>query len=118
MVAIKIIDKTKLDGKMTKMVLREITVMDACSHPHLVRLYEVVENSSKIHLIMQLAPGRELFTKLSDQGENNKLFTKLCDQGENCTRIQDTDTASSMIQDIIKQDDMTLLYSTIGYRII
>ena len=82
MVAIKIIDKTKLDGKMTKMVLREITVMDACSHPHLVRLYEVVENSQKMHLVMQLAPGRELFTKLSEQGENNKLFTKLCDQGE------------------------------------
>ena len=69
MVAIKIIEKNKLDGKMTKMVLREITVMDACTHPHLVRLYEVVETNNKIHLMMQLAPGRELFTKLSDQGK-------------------------------------------------
>ena len=56
---------------MTKMVLREITVMDACNHPHLVRLYEVVETNSRIHLIMQLAPGRELFTIMSDHG--NKL---------------------------------------------
>jgi serine/threonine protein kinase len=69
MVAIKIIEKNKLDGKMTKMVLREITVMDACTHPHLVRLYEVVETNNKIHLMMQLAPGRELFTKLFDQGK-------------------------------------------------
>ena len=69
MVAIKIIEKNKLDGKMTKMVLREITVMDACTHPHLVRLYEVVETNNKIHLMMQLAPGKELFTKLSDQGK-------------------------------------------------
>ena len=69
MVAIKIIEKSKLDGKMTKMVLREITVMDACTHPHLVRLYEVVETNNKIHLMMQLAPGRELFTKLSEQGK-------------------------------------------------
>jgi len=68
-VAIKLIDKTKLDGKMTKMLLREITVMDACHHPHLVRLYEVVENNSKIHLTMQLAPGGELFTKLTEHGK-------------------------------------------------
>jgi len=77
MVAIKIIDKTKLDGKMTKMVLREITVMDACSHPHLVRLYEVVENSQKMHLVMQLAPGRELFTKLSEQGKLSEQRAKI-----------------------------------------
>ena len=80
MVAIKIIEKNKLDGKMTKMVLREITVMDACTHPHLVRLYEVVETSNKIHLMMQLAPGRELFTKLSDQGK--------ADQPDACVFLQ------------------------------
>ena len=68
MVAIKIIEKSKLDGKMNKMLQREINVMDACSHPHLVRLYEVVETDTKIHLVMQLAPGRELFTTLSDHG--------------------------------------------------
>ena len=80
MVAIKIIEKNKLDGKMTKMVLREITVMDACTHPHLVRLYEVVETNNKIHLMMQLAPGRELFTKLSDQGK--------ADQGDACVSLR------------------------------
>ena len=80
MVAIKIIEKNKLDGKMTKMVLREITVMDACTHPHLVRLYEVVETNNKIHLMMQLAPGRELFTKLSDQGK--------ADQSDACVSLQ------------------------------
>ena len=67
-VAIKVIDKTKMDGKITKMLLREITMMDACYHPHLVRLYEVVETNNKIHLIMQLAPGGELFTKLIENG--------------------------------------------------
>ena len=67
------------------MLLREITVMDACSHPHLVRLYEVhsyhicykcnrhqniqvVEIPTRIHLVLQLAPGGELFTKLTEQG--------------------------------------------------
>lgn len=51
------------------MLLREITVMDACSHPHLVRLYEVVEIPTRIHLVLQLAPGGELFTKLTEQGK-------------------------------------------------
>ena len=43
-VGVKVIDKTKLDDKMTKMLLREIKVMDACHHSNLVRLYEVLEN--------------------------------------------------------------------------
>ena len=42
------IDKTKLDEKTTKMLLREIKVMDACNHPNLVRLYEVLENKGKL----------------------------------------------------------------------
>ena len=43
-VGVKVIDKTKLDDKTTKMLLREIKVMDTCHHPNLVRLYEVLEN--------------------------------------------------------------------------
>ena len=42
------IDKTKLDEKTTKMLLREIKLMDACNHPNLVRLYEVLENKGKL----------------------------------------------------------------------
>ena len=42
------IDKTKLDEKTTKMLLREIKVMDACNHPNLVRLYEVLENKEQL----------------------------------------------------------------------
>ena len=42
-VGVKVIDKTKLDDKTTKMLLREIKVMDACHHQNLVRLYEVLE---------------------------------------------------------------------------
>ena len=45
---VKVIDKTKLDEKTTKMLLREIKVMDACNHPNLVRLYEVLENKGKL----------------------------------------------------------------------
>ena len=49
-VGVKVIDKTKLDDKTTKMLLREIKVMDASHHQNLVRLYEVLE--TKVGIIM------------------------------------------------------------------
>lgn len=36
-VAVKIIDKGKLDGKTQRMVTREINIMDSLSHPNLIR---------------------------------------------------------------------------------
>ena len=36
-VAVKIIDKGKLDVKTQKMVSREINIMDSLSHPNLIR---------------------------------------------------------------------------------
>ncbi len=36
-VAVKMIDKTKLDAKTQKMLMREINIMDSLSHPSLVR---------------------------------------------------------------------------------
>ena len=49
-VGLKVVDKTKMEPKMTKMLLREITVMDACHHCNLVRLYEVLETRSKVKI--------------------------------------------------------------------
>ena len=68
-VGVKVIDKTKLDGKTTKMLLREIKVMDACNHSNLVRLYEVLENKTKLYFIMQFGEGGELFTKITSHGQ-------------------------------------------------
>jgi len=40
-VAIKIIDKSQLDVDNLKKIFREIQVMKALCHPHIVRLYQV-----------------------------------------------------------------------------
>ncbi|CAF4330742.1 unnamed protein product, partial [Rotaria sordida] len=42
-VAIKILDKTKLDNKTQRLLLREITSMENLYHPNIIRLYEVIE---------------------------------------------------------------------------
>ncbi|XP_041474916.1 serine/threonine-protein kinase NIM1-like isoform X2 [Lytechinus variegatus] len=53
-VAIKILDKTKLDQKTQRLLSREISCM---------------ETLAKLHLVMEYAPGGELFTKISNEGK-------------------------------------------------
>ncbi|XP_023322705.1 serine/threonine-protein kinase NIM1 isoform X2 [Eurytemora carolleeae] len=75
-VAIKVIDRSNLDQKTTKMLLREISVMSSCNHPSLVKLFEVLEKKDKIYLCMQLAPGGELFTRLTHYGKYSEEKAK------------------------------------------
>jgi len=45
-VAIKIIDKSRLDPADRKKLEREITVMKSLVHPYIIRLYEVRTNEN------------------------------------------------------------------------
>ena len=40
-VAIKIIDKTRLDAENRKKVAREVEIMKLLDHPNIIRLYQV-----------------------------------------------------------------------------
>lgn len=76
-VAIKILDKTKLDQKTQRLLSREISSMEKLYHPNIIRLYEVVETLSKLHLVMEYAGGGELFGKISTQGKLSEPESKL-----------------------------------------
>ncbi|ELT87514.1 hypothetical protein CAPTEDRAFT_98750 [Capitella teleta] len=81
-VAIKILDKTKLDQKTQRLLSREISSMERLHHPNVIRLYEVVETLAKLHIIMEYANGGELFTKISNEGrlpesEAKALFAQI-----------------------------------------
>jgi serine/threonine protein kinase len=59
-VAIKIISKNKLDAKTLKMVYREVSIMKLLNHPHIIRLYEVIETATHLFLVMEYASGGEV----------------------------------------------------------
>lgn len=67
-VAVKVIDKSRLDPRTQRMLAREISNMDAAAHPNIIRLFEVVESLSKIHLVLEYAGGGELFNRVTSDG--------------------------------------------------
>ncbi|XP_012549776.1 serine/threonine-protein kinase par-1 isoform X1 [Bombyx mori] len=67
-VAIKIIDKSRLDEDNLKKTFREIAIMKRLSHPHIVRLYQVMESTHTIYLVTEYAPNGEIFDHLVSRG--------------------------------------------------
>lgn len=68
-VAIKILDKTKLDERTQRLLLREITSMERLHHPNIIRLYEVIETPTEIDIVTEYAPGGELYTRIYKEGK-------------------------------------------------
>jgi len=64
-VAVKILDKTRLDAKTRRLLSREITSMEKMHHPNIVRMYEVVETLSKLYIVLEYAPEGELYTRIT-----------------------------------------------------
>ncbi|KAF5904039.1 SNF-related serine/threonine-protein kinase-like, partial [Clarias magur] len=61
LVAVKIIDKTKLDSLATGHLLQEVCCMKLVQHPNVVRLYEVIDTHTKLYLILELGDGGDLY---------------------------------------------------------
>ncbi|KAM4618818.1 SNF related kinase b [Polymixia lowei] len=61
LVAVKMIDKTKLDVMATSHLLQEVRCMKLVQHPNVVRLYEVIDTPTTLYLVMELAEGGDLY---------------------------------------------------------
>ncbi|XP_029940586.1 serine/threonine-protein kinase NIM1 [Salarias fasciatus] len=71
-VALKILDRTRMDPQAQRLLSREIGSMEALQHPNVVRLYEVVETPCRLYLVLEYAGGGDLHNRICSEG-------KLCD---------------------------------------
>ncbi|KAJ7997798.1 hypothetical protein DPEC_G00215860 [Dallia pectoralis] len=61
LVAVKVIDKTKLDAMATGHLLQEVRCMKLVQHPNVVRLYEVIDTATALYLILELGDGGDMY---------------------------------------------------------
>lgn len=91
--AIKIINKNQFNPTKLMKLYREVSVMKLLSHPNIVRLYEVIESSSKIFLVMEYVQGGELYDYIVSKGRLNeeiarRLFRQLISAVGYCHRLR------------------------------
>uniref|UniRef100_A0A8C5WPH7 non-specific serine/threonine protein kinase n=1 Tax=Laticauda laticaudata TaxID=8630 RepID=A0A8C5WPH7_LATLA len=60
-VAIKIIDKSQLDSVNLEKIYREVQIMKMLDHPHIIKLYQVMETKSMLYLVTEYAKNGEIF---------------------------------------------------------
>uniref|UniRef100_A0A3Q2P0Q2 non-specific serine/threonine protein kinase n=1 Tax=Fundulus heteroclitus TaxID=8078 RepID=A0A3Q2P0Q2_FUNHE len=63
-VAIKIIDKTQLDAVNLEKIYREVQIMKMLDHPHIIKLYQVMETKNMLYLVTEYAKNGEIFVRL------------------------------------------------------
>ena len=69
-VAVKILEKSKIsEASDIDRITREIYILKIIRHPNIIQLYEIIENSKKIYLVMEYASGGELFDYISNNGK-------------------------------------------------
>ncbi|CAG9529705.1 unnamed protein product [Cercopithifilaria johnstoni] len=74
-VAIKIMDKSKMNEMTQKLLAHEIKTMEQLHHPNIIRLFECVETTSRVYLIMEYAGSGELYSHIQCHG---KLSENVC----------------------------------------
>jgi len=89
-VAIKIINKRKMEQmNMHEKVRREINIQHFLKHPHIIRLYELIDTPTDIFMIMEYVQGGELFDHIVHklrlkEDEARRLFQQILSGVEYC----------------------------------
>ena len=74
LVAIKTMVKRKL--RRPHILVREVEIMLKLDHPNIIKLQEVFEDETEIHLVMDLCTGGELFDRITARGHFSEADAK------------------------------------------
>ncbi|XP_011010304.1 PREDICTED: SNF1-related protein kinase catalytic subunit alpha KIN10-like isoform X1 [Populus euphratica] len=91
-VAIKVLNRRKIKNmEMEEKVRREIKILRLFMHPHIIRLYEVIETPSDIYVVMEYVKSGELFDYIVEKGrlqedEARNFFQQIISGVEYCHR--------------------------------
>lgn len=91
-VAIKILNRRKVKNmEMEEKVRREIKILRLFMHPHIIRLYEVIETQTDIYMVMEYVKSGELFDYIVEKGrlqedEARRFFQQIISGVEYCHR--------------------------------
>ncbi|XP_069059047.1 serine/threonine-protein kinase SIK1 [Pleurodeles waltl] len=88
-VAIKIIDKTRLDPSNLEKIYREVQIMKLLNHPHIIKLYQVMETKDMLYIVTEFAKNGEMFDYLTTNGhlsesEARAKFSQILSAVEYC----------------------------------
>ena len=78
-VALKVISRKALqdDPKSEMKIKREIRILRLLKHPHIMRMYDVIQTRSDIVLVLEFVSGGELFDYLSRRGRLEEPHARL-----------------------------------------
>uniref|UniRef100_A0A1A8N659 non-specific serine/threonine protein kinase n=3 Tax=Nothobranchius rachovii TaxID=451742 RepID=A0A1A8N659_9TELE len=90
-VAIKIIDKTRLNPSNLEKIYREVQIMKLLNHPHIIKLYQVMETKDMLYIVTEYARNGEMFDHLTSNGrmsedEARKKFWQILTAVDYCHR--------------------------------
>ncbi|KAM6956075.1 serine/threonine-protein kinase SIK1 isoform 2-T2 [Lycodopsis pacificus] len=90
-VAIKIIDKTRLNPSNLEKIYREVQIMKLLNHPHIIKLYQVMETKDMLYIVTEYAQNGEMFDHLTSNGrmsedEARKKFWQILTAVDYCHR--------------------------------
>ncbi|XP_066261864.1 uncharacterized protein [Euwallacea similis] len=75
-VAIKIIDKTVLDEENLTKIFRETAILKKLRHPHITRLYQLMETKQTIYMVTEYVSNGEIFDHLVAKGRMSEPEAK------------------------------------------
>lgn len=74
--AVKILEKKLLKKDDVNRFLKEIYILKNLEHPHIVRVYEYMQDADRVYIIMELLRGRELFSEINHRRKNGQRWTE------------------------------------------